>query len=97
MKTHESDNAQIIALQAVDFIARHQKMLDLFLLNTGLVLTDLLANLEKTETFAAVLDWLLQNEPSLLMFCAEVEMTPDLIWRARNQLPGAPVQQYQSV
>ncbi len=91
------DVAQTIALQAIGFIVQHEAMLNQFLSQTGLSLSDLKVALEKTETLAAVLDWLLQADQGLLAFCEECDVTTDLVWRARNQLPGSPVQHYQSI
>ncbi|MEN8237160.1 MAG: DUF3572 domain-containing protein [Pseudomonadota bacterium] len=89
--------AQTIALQAVGFIVSQERILLPFLSSSGLALADLQAGLESPDVLAAVLDWLLQHEQNLLMFCADFDVTPDLVWRARNQLPGAPAQQHQSI
>lgn len=89
--------AQTLALHAIGFIVQQEAMLGRFLGQTGLSLEDLKAALEKPETLAAVLDWLLQEDKSLLTFCEEFEVTPDLVWRVRNHLPGAPAQQCQSI
>ncbi len=91
------DIAQTIAFQAIGFIAAQENILSQLLGSSGLALADLKTGLQNPETLAAVLDWLLQNEKTLLLFCEEFELTPDLIWRSRNQLPGAPTQDCQSI
>ena len=95
--THSTEIAQTISIQAIGFIAAQEDILNQLLGSSGLALADLKTGLQNPEILAAVLDWLLQNEKILLLFCEEFEVIPDLIWRSRNQLPGAPTQDYQSV
>lgn len=62
--------------------------MDRFCALSGLSPADLLVEAERGETLAAILDFLLEDEPNLLAFCEEQEIAPDLPMRARAYLPG---------
>jgi len=72
-------DAEIIALQALKFIASQKSLLDSFSASTGISLTALHARAGEKDVWVAVLQWLLQNESALLMFCANSAHAPDTI------------------
>ncbi len=94
---HVNDFAHTLALQAVSYIAQQESLLNQFLTAVGSTLPALKKSLGQEETLAAVLDWLLQNETTLIEFCQDLDVAPDMIWRARRMLPGSPEHNYQSV
>jgi hypothetical protein len=81
-------DAQIIAMQALTFLAGNDGALGRFLAETGLTGSDILAGAAQPEFQAGVLDFLLSNEGDLLSFCAEEGLEPDDAQRARALLPG---------
>ena len=72
-------DAEIVALQALKFIASQRSLLDNFSASTGISLGDLHARAGDKDVWVAVLQWLLQNESALLMFCANSAHAPDVI------------------
>jgi hypothetical protein len=91
-QTH--DNAEIIALQALNFIFENEDYQNTFLGNSGISVNDLNADLIKNpETLAAILDYILEEDQTLLSFCETSQLNPQDVWRARLQLPGSPAEE----
>lgn len=84
-----TEQAQIIALKALGFLAGDEDRLSYFLLTTGMDLNDLKHNASEPLMLAGLLDHLLQNESLLLDFAASADISPETIVRARLKLPGA--------
>lgn len=90
--TQTYDNAEIIALKALNFIFENEDYQSAFLGNSGILINDLNLDLiNKPETLAAILDFILENDQILLSFCGTVKLNHQDIWRARLQLPGSPI------
>ncbi|MBL0942304.1 MAG: DUF3572 family protein [Alphaproteobacteria bacterium] len=86
-------NAEIIALQALNFIFENEDYQSAFLENSGISIGDLNADLIKNpETLAAILDFILEGDQTLLGFCEIAQLTHQDVWRARLQLPGSPAE-----
>lgn len=86
----ERDQAEIVALQALAFVAADEELLPRFLNLTGMSLDDLreTARTADPAMLGAVLDFLLNHEPSLLAF-AEATGTPaSAPAKARPAFPG---------
>jgi hypothetical protein len=87
MKTAES--SQILALEALGFIAADADLLDRFLLTTGLDAQQIRESAPEAAFQAGLLDYVLGDEALLLAFAAHAGIKPEAVARARFQLPGA--------
>jgi Protein of unknown function (DUF3572) len=83
-----SDEASVVALRALAFLAGDGGRLARFLALSGLAPEDLRARAGQAEFLAGVLDHLLADESLLLVFCAEAGLRPDVPARARAELAG---------
>ncbi|MEO0809520.1 MAG: DUF3572 family protein [Pseudomonadota bacterium] len=72
-------DAETIALQALAFIASDASLLEKFTSTTGVSIEDLHARAGQRDVLAAALQWLMQNESALLMFCANNAHPPDIM------------------
>jgi uncharacterized protein DUF3572 len=84
----QMEQAETIALQAVTFISTDENLLNALMAQSGMGVDDLRANIAQPAFLAGILDFLLSDEPTLLNFCAEQEIQPELIVSARRALPG---------
>lgn len=84
----DQEQATIIALDALAFIAADSEALSGFLRLSGLDLTLLKERADNPETLGFVLEFLLQNETRLLQFCQTNGINPALPAKARRHLPG---------
>ncbi|NVJ90780.1 MAG: DUF3572 domain-containing protein [Methylocystaceae bacterium] len=82
------EQAETIALHAVTFISTDENLLNALMAQSGLGVDDLRTNITQPAFLAGILDFLLNDEPTLLNFCAEQEIQPELIVSARRALPG---------
>ena len=80
--------AEALAVQALAHVASDEDMLGRFLALTGIGPEDLRERAAAPELLAAVLDFLLADEPLLLRFCEAADVKPALPLRARAELPG---------
>lgn len=83
------ESAETLALKAMAFIAADERRLSAFMALTGTGLNDLRDRADNPEVLAAVLDYLLSDEPTLLEFCEQEGLEPMAPGRARNTMPGA--------
>jgi hypothetical protein len=83
-----ADQAEIIALQALAFLAEDAQRLGSFLALTGLGPDELRAQAREPHLLAAVLDHLLRDENQLLVFAATCGIAPELIGQAHAALDG---------
>lgn len=83
------ETAEIMAIQALAFIAGREKELSLFLDQTGILPGELRGRAGEPDVLAGVLDFLLGNEQVLLDFCSESGTEPEMILPARHLFPGA--------
>ncbi len=81
-----ADQAEIIALQALAFLAEDAQRLGGFLALTSLGPDELRAQAREPHLLAAVLDHLLRNESQLLVFAADYRIAPELIGQAHAAL-----------
>lgn len=85
---NEAQAAQVLALNALAFLASDEDRLANLLLTTGLDLGALRDRAGEPAFLAGILDFLLGNEALLLLFAAETDTQPEMIARARQRLPG---------
>ena len=80
--------AEVIALQALAWIAGRDDVMAAFLGATGLAPADLRRRTDDPEVLAAVLDFLLTDDGWITAFCGDAGLPPDMPMRARAALPG---------
>ncbi len=80
--TLKLDEAEIIGLKALAFLAEDETRLGRFLALTGLTGAELSAQAGKPETLWAVLDHLAGDESMLLVFAAAASLPPERIGEA---------------
>ena len=87
-QTHE--NAEILALEGLGWLAGQEDGLRRFLDQSGIAASDLRAAAGRPETGLAVLDFLLAHEDLLLGFCEAAGTDPKALHMARHRLDGTP-------
>jgi hypothetical protein len=80
------DEAESLALRALNFIADEPERLGRFLALTGLGPDTVRTAASEPGFLPAVLDYLIENEPVLLAFAAEEEIDPAAVPAARERL-----------
>ncbi|MGA8495157.1 MAG: DUF3572 family protein [Xanthobacteraceae bacterium] len=80
--------AEMLAIQALGFIAAEPERLDAFLAATGLTLERLRESATEPDFLAGVLEHMLADESLLLAFAASAAIDPAAVARARNALGG---------
>ncbi|TNE56868.1 MAG: DUF3572 family protein [Alphaproteobacteria bacterium] len=83
------EQAQIIALQVLAYVAGEEAEREAFLAQSGLSPDELKASATDSQFLGAVMDFLLSDEARLLACCQSCEWPPELPARARLELPGA--------
>ena len=82
------EGAELVAIQALGFIAGEDELLTRFLGLTGVEPGDVRGLAGETAFQVAVLDFLAGNEPDLLRFADHAEMDPEAVIAARHRLAG---------
>ncbi|MEM9030660.1 MAG: DUF3572 domain-containing protein [Pseudomonadota bacterium] len=80
------DRAEVIALNALAFLAESPEKLQPFLNETGLMPAHLSERAGDSDLHVSLLDWLLNNESLLLVFATGNAIAPDDVMRARHLL-----------
>ncbi len=80
------DEAQTIALWATSYLLEDDRARDGFLALTGVTPDELKENLADPGFLAGILDHVLGNEPMLLAFCGQRDLSPDRPAKARQVL-----------
>jgi hypothetical protein len=83
------ENAEILALQGLEWLAGDTQGLQAFINHSGLDPADLREAVGSPEMALAVLDFLLSNEELLLGFCQSADIAPKQLYLARASLGGA--------
>lgn len=84
----DTEEAQIIALKMLAFLASDGNRLGTFLAASGLGPADLKSSARNPQFLAGVMDYLLGDESLLLTFAESGEIDPATISGARRSLPG---------
>ncbi len=84
----KSDQAELIAIQALGHIAAEEDLLFTFFDITGLSPDDLRSRASEPEILGGVLDFILMDDQRLLAFCEIAQLRPELPGIARKLLPG---------
>jgi Protein of unknown function (DUF3572) len=83
------ERAEILALEGLGWLAGQPDDLQRFLNLSGMDVAALRAGAGSSEMSAALLDFLLGDEPLLLRFCEDSAIDPRQIQFARNALGAA--------
>jgi hypothetical protein len=83
------ENAEILALKGLTFLANDGSALERFLAVTGTTGQELRERAEEPEFLAALLDFLMGDEPLLTAFCESEALDAATLHSARRALPGA--------
>ena len=87
----KSATPEVIALQALGFLAGEPVRLERFLALTGIDVETLRRRAGEPELLAGVLDHVLGDESLLFLFCEAAGLDPAAPRAARRGLPGAAV------
>jgi hypothetical protein len=82
-------NAEILAFKGLAFVANDPVALERFLSLTGITAPELRDRAEEPEFLAALLDFLMGDEPLLTGFCEDEGLDAATLHSARRALPGA--------
>ncbi|MEM7427539.1 MAG: DUF3572 domain-containing protein [Pseudomonadota bacterium] len=85
--------AQVLALDALRFLAEDGERLGRFLALSGMGPQDLKTSAGNPAFLGGVLDHLLSDESLLFLFAESQGIDADIPAKARRALPGAPVEQ----
>jgi uncharacterized protein DUF3572 len=83
------ETAEMLAIQALSYIAQEPERLSRFLAVTGLEAQSLRDAAREPNFLLGVLDHLAGDERLLTEFAAQFELTPETVIRARNALAAA--------
>lgn len=82
------DEAQIVGLQALAWIAAQEEVMDLFLGASGATADEIKATAGEPATASAVLDFLAQRDEWVTEFATAQALRPDRVMMARAMLAG---------
>jgi hypothetical protein len=83
-----AEKAEILALEALGWLAGRPDDIDRFLAASGLTVADLRHAADEAGLLGSVLDFLLANEPLLLEFCESASISFQTVHAARHRLEG---------
>ena len=83
--------AEVLALSALGWIAADPERAGRFFALAGTGADEMRARAQDPDYLGAVLDYLLMDEPLMLVFCEEAGVAPDRPMRARAGLPGGDI------
>lgn len=86
-----SEEAEIIGLNALGFLAADSERLQRFMDLSGLDVAAIRAGATRPAFLGGILDHLLSDESLLLIFAEEQQLRPERIAQLRRKLPGASV------
>ncbi|MXU63845.1 DUF3572 domain-containing protein [Oceanomicrobium pacificus] len=81
-------NAELIAVQALLWMAGEPEMMAGFLGASGASATDLRGRAQDPEFLGFLLDYLLMDDRAVEQFCQTIDLPPDQLAQVRAALPG---------
>ncbi|HWV43703.1 DUF3572 domain-containing protein [Pseudorhodoplanes sp.] len=90
--TLRSEDAEIMAIQALGFLAADAERLGRFLAATGMGPGDVRAAAREKWFLAGVLEHLAQHESDMIAFAENAGVAPERVAQARRLLSGPPVE-----
>lgn len=88
---NNSEEAEILAINALGFLASDSERLQRFMDLSGLDVAAIRAAAGSPVFLGGILDHLLGDESLLLVFAEEQQLPPERIAELRRKLPGAPL------
>lgn len=88
------ESAQVIALQALEWLAGDDEILASFLTSTGASGGDLAARAQDEDFLAAILDFLLMNDDWVVGFCDQRRLPYTTPMAARASLSGGQIENW---
>lgn len=85
---NERDSAEVVALQALGWMASEADMIGGFLGASGLAQDEIAGRTRDPVFLAAILDFCLESDDRVLACAAALQVAPEAIGRARRALPG---------
>ncbi len=90
----QSEQAELLAIQALSFIAEDEDRISRFLALSGVGANDIRERMADPVFQGGVLDYFLQYEPDLVEFAEWAKIDPMLPMKLRHQLPGGIEEDY---
>ena len=84
----KTEQAEILAIQALSWLAEDEEILGQFLNTTGAAPGDLRKRATEPEFLGFVLDFIMRDDETILGFCAASAANPETVQRARATLGG---------
>lgn len=84
----QRETAEILALDALGWLASDDELLGLFLGSSGAAVSDLKARAQDPDFLASVLDFLLTEDAWVLAAAKALGVVPERLAAARRALPG---------
>ncbi|TPW25820.1 DUF3572 domain-containing protein [Pararhizobium mangrovi] len=81
-----SPDAEETAIAALGWLAGKPELMDRFLALSGLSVGDLRAASSEPDFLAGLLGFLTNHEPTLMAFCADTGMEPEIVCAAERML-----------
>jgi hypothetical protein len=85
---HTQESAELVAIQALGWLAANDDLMPVFLNASGADVADLRKQARDPAFLAAVLDFLLMDDAWVVGFCEHAQLKYDAPMRARAALPG---------
>ncbi|MBT8458035.1 MAG: DUF3572 domain-containing protein [Boseongicola sp.] len=82
------DSAEVLAIEALVWLAADDELLPVFLGSTGAGVEDIRERAQDPEFLASVLDFILMDDAWIGAFCGTNNYAMDYPMRARAALPG---------
>lgn len=89
-----TEQHEILALQAVGFILQDDALRDRFIALSGIGVDDLRSNLAEPATLANVLEFLVSNEPDLIAAAEALSCKPEVLVQSWRALGGGAGQEW---
>lgn len=96
MKPKQNDSAELgntaeaTAIDVLTWLAGEPELMGRFLSLTGMTVATLRESSTSPGFFAAILDFLMNHEPTLIAYCEATGTPPETIVRAHRALSGPP-------
>lgn len=82
------ESAEVLAIEALGWLASDEDLMPVFLGSTGASVGELRDRAQEPEFLASVLDFLLQDDAWITRFSDASGHAPEMLLRARAALPG---------
>lgn len=85
---HKPENAEVIALKALEWLAGNDELFPVFLGATGASVNDLANSARDPAFLGSVLDFLVMDDAWVIAFCDDAHLPYEAPMQARAGLPG---------